>query len=130
MDPIVERTQWKTLFSNTASRTLLGVWIYAKGTCWPMKVLSEITGLSEEALEAKLQTLAGLGLVQWTMQGGERWVEFLAFPGAEVEKTIRSFYEGWSGDLRILEKKVRSAMYRMLLSATHVEVEPNAPPTT
>ncbi|HTC20441.1 MAG TPA: hypothetical protein VK859_06325 [bacterium] len=114
---ITERNKFKKLFSNTTSRILLGVWIIARGSRFSMKSIAELISFPEDALEAKLQTFAGMGLVHVTSGGdGERQVEFLPPPTPEIEKIILELFDGRKSDFESVELKMRSLIYKNLLS--------------
>ncbi len=84
---ITERNKFNKLFSNTTSRMLLGVWLLVKGSRFSLASIAELISLPEDALEAKLQTFAGMGLVHVTTNAkGERQVEFLPAPAPTWKK--------------------------------------------
>lgn len=118
-EPVLDKSTLKQIFAHPTSRTLLGIWARCTGTRWPFRTLAEITVLPEPALEAKLQSLTGLGLVN-VIPGasGRRQVEFLPCPNPDMERLIRSFFEGWKSDLEVVNRKVDAALYRMILSST------------
>lgn len=115
-ESITERNKYIKLFSNTTSRVLLGVWLLVKGSSFSLKTVGELISLPEDALEAKLQTFAGIGLVHVTTDNtGERQVEFLPAPTPEMEKIIWELFEGRKNDFEIVELKMRSLIYKTLL---------------
>lgn len=112
-----DRNKFKKLFSNTGSRTLLAAWLQVKGSRFSFSSIADLLSLTEDALDAKLQTFAGMGLVHVTMApGGERQVEFLPPPSAEVEKTIVELFEGRKADLEAAESKLHALIYKKLLT--------------
>jgi len=114
---VTERNKFKKLFANTTSRILLGVWLQVKGSRFSMSSIAELISFPEDALEAKLQTFAGMGLVHVTSaQDGERTVEFLPAPSQEIEKIIGELFEGRKSDLESVELKMRSLIYKNLLT--------------
>jgi len=116
-DAITERNKFKKLFSNTTSRTLLGVWLLVKGSRFSMKSVVELLSLPEDALEAKLQTFAGVGLVHVTTDSqGERQVEFLPPASPDLEKIIWELFDGRKNDFDSVELKLRSLIYKNLLT--------------
>lgn len=115
-DGITERNKFKKVFSNTTSRLLLGAWLLVKGSRFPLKSIAELISLPEDALEAKLQTFAGMGLVHViTDKNGEQQVEFLPSPTSELEKMIVELFEGRKNDFDSIELKMRSLIYKALL---------------
>ncbi len=114
---ITERNKFKKLFSNTTSRILLGVWLIVKGSRFSMRSIAELISFPEDALEAKLQTFAGMGLVHVTSgTDGERQVEFLPAPTPEIEKIIWELFDGRKSDFDSVELKMRSLIYKNLLT--------------
>jgi hypothetical protein len=114
---ITERNRFKKLFANTTSRILLGVWLIVKGSRFSMKSIAELISFPEDALEAKLQTFAGMGLVHVTSDSdGERQVEFLPAPSSEIEKIIWELFDGRKSDFESVELKMRSLIYKNLLT--------------
>lgn len=112
-----ERNKFKKLFSNTTSRLLMGIWLQAKGSRYSARSMAEILSLPEDALEAKLQTFAGMGLVHViTDPKGERQVEFLPPSAPELEKIIWELFDGRKGDFGAVEMKLRALNYKTLLS--------------
>ncbi len=117
-EAITARNNLKKIFSNTTSRSLLAVWLLVKGSRFSLKSLEELIALPEDALEAKLQTFAGMGLVHViTDEKGERQIEFLASPASDLEKTIWELFEGRKNDFEIMELKLRSMIYKNLLNS-------------
>lgn len=115
-EAITERNKFKKLFSNTTSRILLGIWLLVKGSRFPLKSIAELISIPEDALEAKLQTFAGMGLVHLIADTqGERQVEFLSAPTPELEKIIRELFDGRKHDFDTVELKLRSLIYKTLL---------------
>jgi hypothetical protein len=116
-EEVTERNKYKKLFSNTSSRMLLGVWLILKGARLSMKAIGELLSIPEDALEAKLQTFAGLGMVHVVIDPhGERQVEFLPPPTLEVEKILWELFEGRKHDFDAVELKMRSLIYKTMLS--------------
>lgn len=114
---VTDRNKFKKLFSNTTSRILLGVWLIVKGSTFSMKAIAELISFPEDALEAKLQTFAGLGLVHVTSDSkGERQVEFLPPPNPELEKIIWELFDGRKNDFEAVELKMRSLIYKNMLT--------------
>ncbi len=115
---ITEKNKIKQLFSNPTSRTLMGIWALLKGSQFSLKSVSELLSVSEEGLDAKLQTFAGLGLIHVSADfQGERQVEFLSGSNPELEKSIAEFFDGRKSDFEMVELKVRSLIYKTILSA-------------
>lgn len=116
-ETVTERNKFKKLFANTTSRMLLGVWLIVKGSRFPIKAIGDLISFPEDALEAKLQTFAGMGLVQ-VIAGphGERQVEFLPPPSPEIETIIWELFEGRRNDFELVELKLRSLIYKSLLT--------------
>ena len=116
-ETIIDRNRFKKIFSNTTSRMLMGVWMIVKGSRFSMKSIAELLSLPEDALDAKLQTFAGVGLVHVTADAmGERQVEFLSAPNPEMEKVIGGLFEGRHHDFEAVELKMRSLIYKNLLT--------------
>lgn len=116
-DAITERNKFKKLFANTTSRVLMGIWLLAKGSRYSMSSVSDLISLPEDALEAKLQTFAGLGLVHVISdKNGERQVEFLPPPTPELEKIIWELFDGRKNDFDAVELKMRALNYKTLLT--------------
>jgi len=116
-DNITERNKLKKLFASTSSRVLMGVWLLVKGSRFSLKALADLLSLPEDALETKLQTFAGLGLVQVSSDAqGERQVDFLPPSTPELVGTIKELFEGRKNDLDAAELKMRSLIYKMLLT--------------
>ncbi len=112
-----DRNKFKKLFSNPTSRMLLGAWLLVKGSRFSFGGVAELLSLHEDALEAKLQTFAGMGLVHVTMAvGGERQVEFLPPPTPDVEKTIWELFDGRKQDFDAVESKLRALIYKKILT--------------
>lgn len=116
---VTERNRFNKIFANTTSRMLLGVWMIVKGSRFSMKSIGDMVSYPEDALEAKLQTFAGMGLVHVTTDAkGERQVEFLPPPSPEIEKMIAELFEGRKNDFEAVELKLRSLIYKTLLTAS------------
>jgi hypothetical protein len=116
-DNITERNKLKKLFASTSSRVLMGVWLLAKGSRFSLRALADLLSLPEDALEAKIQTFAGLGLVQVSADSQtERQIEFLPPVSNELETTIKELFEGRKNDLDAAELKIRSLVYKTLLT--------------
>lgn len=114
---ITERNKFKKLFSNTTSRILLGVWLIAKGSRFSIHAIAELISFPEDALEAKLQTFAGMGLVHVISDNkGDRQVEFLPAVSPEIEKIIWELFDGRKSDFEAVELKMRSLIYKNLLT--------------
>jgi len=119
MEPITERNRFKLLFSNSTSRLLLGVWLLVKGSRFSVKSVSELISVSEDALEPKLQTLAGMGLVHILMGNqGVRFIEFLAAPTPDIQKAIEEIFESRKSDFDSVELKLRALIYKNILETT------------
>jgi len=117
IDAITERNKFKKLFSNTTSRYLLAMWLLVKGSRFSMKSVVELISLPEDALEAKLQTFAGMGLVHVIMDNsGERQIEFLPSSSPDLEKIIWELFDGRKNDFDSVELKLRSLIYKNLLT--------------
>jgi hypothetical protein len=118
-DFAVERNKFKELFSNTTSRILLGVWVLVKGSRFPLKSIIEILSMTEDALESKLQTFAGMGLVHvTTTPRGEREIEFLPAPTIELERQILEFFAGRKNEFSSIELKIHALLYKTILTST------------
>ncbi len=119
MEPVTERERFKSLFSNSTSRLLLGVWILAKGSKFSVRSIADIISVSEDMLDPKLQTMAGMGLVHVvTDNKGERLIEFLPALSPEIEKNIQEMFESRKSDYESIELKLRSLIYKNLLEMT------------
>src|ERR1700677_4492817 len=119
MEPITERNRFKLLFSNSTSRLLLGVWLLVKGSRFSVKSVAELISVSEDTLEPKLPTLAGMGLVHVLIDNkGNRLIEFLAAPTPEIQKTIEEIFESRKSDFESVELKLRALIYKNLLEIT------------
>jgi hypothetical protein len=95
----------------------MGIWVLLKGSQFSLKSVSELLSVSEEGLDAKLQTFAGLGLIHVSADfQGERQVEFLTGSNPELEKSINEFFDGRKSDFETVELKVRSLIYKTILS--------------
>jgi hypothetical protein len=115
---INDRNKFKKLFANTTSRFLLGLWLLAKGSRLSMQSVAEIISMPEDALEAKLQTFAGMGLVHVnTNEKGERQVEFLPSPTPDFEKILWDLFDGRKHDFESVELKARAVVYKTLLNS-------------
>lgn len=116
MESITERERFKNLFLNSTSRLLLGVWVLAKGSKFPFKSIAELISVSEDALDPKLQTLAGMGLIHIvTDNRGERAIEFLPAQSPEIEKIVHDLFESRQSDFEAIDLKLRSLIYKTLL---------------
>jgi hypothetical protein len=119
LEPVTERNRFKILFSNSTSRLLLGVWLLIKGSRFSVKSVAELISVSEDALEPKLQTLAGMGLVHvLTDNKGNRFIEFLVAPTPEIQKIVEELFEARKNDFESVELKLRSLVYKNLLGMT------------
>jgi hypothetical protein len=117
-ETVTERNKFKKLFSNTTSRALLGAWLLLKGSSFPMRSVSELISLPEDALDPKLQTFAGVGLIHVvTNAQGDRLVEFLPPATPELEKIIWELFDGRKNDFEAVELKVRSLIYKSIMTA-------------
>ena len=113
-----DKGKFKQLFTNATHRNLLGVWMMVKGSRLPLKSIAELLSVSEDILDGKLQTLAGLGLVNVVSDGtGVRQIDFLPGLSPDMEKMIKEFFDGRVNDFKSLELKVRSVLYLALLTA-------------
>jgi len=116
VEPVTERNRFKTLFSNSTSRLLLGVWLLVKGSGFSVKSIAELISVSEDTLEPKLQSLAGMGLVHVvTDNKGNRSIEFLPAPTPEIQKIVEEMFESRKSDFESVELKLRSLIYKNLL---------------
>ena len=119
METITERNRFKILFSNSTSRLLLGLWLLVKGSRFSIGSIAELISVSEDSLEPKLQTLAGMGLVHvFTDNSGSRLIEFLTVPSPEIQKIIEELFEARRSDFELVELKSRSLIYKNLLGMT------------
>lgn len=117
-ETVTERNKFKKLFSNTTSRALLGAWLLLKGSSFPMRSVSELLSLPEDALDPKLQTFAGIGLIHVVTDAhGERLVEFLPPATPDLEKIIWELFDGRKHDFESVELKVRSIIYKSILTS-------------
>ena len=117
-DFTIDRNNFRKLFINNTSRMLLGIWYLAKGSRFPFASIMELLSLPEDALEGKLQTFAGLGLAHLhTTHQGEREVEFLPSPNAEIDRQVAEFFAGRQNDFQAIEQKVNSLLYKTILMA-------------
>jgi hypothetical protein len=116
-DLITEKNKIKQLFSNPTSRTLMGIWVLLKGSQFSLKAVSELLSVSEDGLDAKFQTFSGLGLIHVSADfQGERQVEFLGGSNPDLERSIVEFFEGRKNDFEMVELKVRSLIYKTILT--------------
>ena len=119
MESSTEKNHFRNLFSNSTSRLLLGVWLLAKGSGFSVKSVAELISVSEDILEPKLQSLAGMGLVHVvTDNKGNRLVEFLVAPSPEIEKIVQELFESRKSDFESVELKLRALIYKNLLGMT------------
>jgi len=119
VETITEKNRLKILFSNSTSRMLLGLWLLVKGSRFPMKSIIELLSVTEDVLELKLQTLAGLGLVYvFTENTGNRLIEFTDVAEPEVQKIIEELFEARKSDFESEEIKSRDLIYKNLLDMT------------
>lgn len=119
MEPITERNRFKSLFSNSTSRLLLGVWLLAKGSRFSVKSIAELISVAEDTLEPKLQNLAGVGLVNVVADNnGNRFIEFLFAPTTEIQKIVEELFESRKSDFEAVEVKLRALVYKNLLETT------------
>lgn len=116
-EPPSDRQVVKQLFSNPTARNLIAVWYRVAGSRFPLSVVSDLTGATEEALESKLQAMAGLGLVAVSTDSrGERVVDFLLSPNDELVVSIEDFLDSRKGEFETIETKIRSLLYLTLLN--------------
>jgi hypothetical protein len=109
----------RQVFLNPTTRNLLAVWSLLKGTTFDLKVIADMLSLTEDGLEAKIQTLAGLGLIQLSSRStGERVVKFLPVSDNEVSNTIQEMLQTRRREFEAVEARVRSCLYITLLSST------------
>ena len=119
MESATEKNSLKALFSNSTSRLLLGVWLLVKGSGFSVKSVAELISVSEDMLEPKLQSLAGMGLVHVVADNkGNRLIEFLPAPTPEVQKIIEEMFESRKSDFESVELKLRALIYKNLLGMT------------
>src|SRR5665213_2514164 len=117
MEPITERNRFKILFSNSTSRLLLGVWLLVKGSRFSVKSVAELISVSEDALEPKVQTLAGMGLVHVLIDNkGNRFIEFLTATTPEIQTTIEDIFETRKSDFESVELKLRALIYKNIMA--------------
>ena len=115
-----DKNKFRQLFSNTTSRLLVGVWVFLKGSRFPLKTIMELLPLSEDSLETKLQTFSEMGLINVTTNSqGNREIEFLPAPSAELEKLIHEFFQGRKKDFDSIELKIRAILYKTILTSPH-----------
>jgi hypothetical protein len=119
VESVTEKNDFKNLFSNSTSRLLLGVWLLVKGSGFSLKSVAELISVSEDILEPKLQTLAGMGLVHVvTDNKGNQLIEFLPSATSEIQKIVEELFESRKSDFESVELKLRSLIYKNLLSMT------------
>ncbi len=95
---------------------LLGIWYLAKGSRFPFASIMELLSLTEDALEGKLQSFAGLGLAHLhTPPRGEREIEFLDSKNPEIDRQVAEFFAGRQNDFQSIEMKVNALLYKTLL---------------
>jgi hypothetical protein len=117
-DFTIDRNNFRKLFINNTSRMLLGIWYMARGSRFPFASIMELLSLTEDALEGKLQSFAGLGLAHLhSMSQGEREIEFLASASPEIDRQVAEFFAGRQNDFQAIELKVNSLLYKTLLSS-------------
>ncbi len=107
----------RQVFLNPASRNLLAVWSLLKGCTFDLKVVADLLSLSEDALENKVQALAGLGLIQVANRpSGERVIKFLPAPSTDLVALIDEMFVSRRREFEQIESRVRSQLYITLLS--------------
>lgn len=95
----------------------MGIWVLLKGSQFSIKAVSELLAVPEDGLDAKLQTFAGLGLIHVGVNFlGERQVDFLTGSNPDLERSIVEFFDGRKNDFEIVELKVRSLIYKTILT--------------
>jgi hypothetical protein len=95
----------------------MGIWVLLKGSQFSLKAVSELLSVSEDGLDAKFQTFSGLGLIHVSADfQGERQVEFLGGSNPDLERSIVEFFEGRKNDFEMVELKVRSLIYKTILT--------------
>jgi len=116
-EPSTDRQVIKLLFSNPTSRNLLAIWARVAGSRFPIQVVCDLLGSTEDILDPKLQSMAGIGLVHVStdVKGGQN-IEFLANVNAELVTVIEEFLESRKGEFETVETKVRSLLYITLLN--------------
>jgi hypothetical protein len=116
-DFTIDRNNFRKLFINNSSRMLLGIWSLARGSRFPFVSIMDLLGLTEDAMEGKLQTFAGLGLAHLvTTPQGEREIEFLNPNSPEVERQVAEFFAGRQNEFQAIELKVTALLYKTLLT--------------
>ena len=119
-EPATERQTAKLLFNNPASRNLLAVWSRVAGSRYPLEVICDLLGVTDDILDPKLQSMAGLGLVHVIADAqGKQFVEFHTCPSEELETLIYDFLESRAAEFESLEEKVRSLLYITLLTSPY-----------
>jgi hypothetical protein len=114
---INDKNLLRQVFLNPASRNLLAVWSLLKGSTFDLKVVADLLSLTEDGLETKIQTLAGLGLIQVSNRStGERVVKFLQAPSNDVVALIDEMFISRRREFEHIEARVRSQLYITLLS--------------
>lgn len=117
MAEVNDKSLLRQFFLNPASRNLLAVWSLLKGTTFDLKLVADMLSLTEDGLETKVQTLAGLGLIQVSSRPtGERVVKFLPVPSAELSSLIDEMFSSRRREFESIEARVRSQLYINLLS--------------
>jgi hypothetical protein len=112
-----DRQVIKQLFSNPTSRNLLALWSRVTGSRFPIKVVCELSGSTEDSVEGKIQAMAGLGLVHILAEARTgRLVEFLPCPNPDLKTFIDEFLESRKAEFISVESKVRSLVYITLLN--------------
>ncbi len=119
MEFVTERERFRSLFSNSTSRSLLAAWIIASGSRFPFKAIADLISVSEDTLEPKLQTMAGMGLIHIVIDNrGDRLIEFLPLQSTDIQKNILELFESRKSDFESIELKLRSLIYKNLLEMT------------
>ena len=119
MQEPIDKNLLRQVFLNPSTRNLLAVWSLLKGSTFDLKSMADLLSLTEDALEAKIQTLAGLGLMQLLSRAtGERVVKFMAVADNEVNTAIDEMLQSRRREFEAIEARVRSCLYITLLSST------------
>jgi hypothetical protein len=108
----------RQVFLNPASRNLLAVWSLLNGSTFDLKSMADMLSLTEDGLEAKIQTLAGFGMMQVSNRSsGERVVKFLPVSDADIQSSIQEMLHSRRREFETVEARVRSYLYLTLLSS-------------
>lgn len=108
----------RQVFLNPASRNLLAVWSLLNGCTFDLKSMADMLSLTEDGLEAKIQTLAGFGMMQVSNRPSSgRVVNFLPVSDPDIQNSIQEMLRSRRREFEAIEARVRSYLYLTLLSS-------------